>query len=368
MLIQQNHPGTFLERGAAVPFTTPALIGTRARPAAESGIELIMPNPSGARGSYLFSWGDLGAFCQPTLHDLALSDRVNGLLVITPHTIRRTANEVAAQGFAGRAVAEAAKAALQKQQDCALATNFALLTTLLRQIDPPVAGTGSAEAEDPSQFQKRAKRLLAKFAPQLGLDGTQVANMLEELASIFLRVGVGDTVPNAHLTLVVAELREFIADLRRWAAQRDAPSSEVARQIADQAGLTLRMAEQLVAALHHRARDVVQLLRDRLAAKGALAAEIARPDWLLDGWEQICLRWRATPPEARETVIAELAAMLPAIPDEASDWGLDPGDDFDRSWLRKVRAGYDWRSGLVAFQAVERGEKVLELGYARGLG
>ena len=364
MLIQQNHPGTFLERGAAVPFTTPALIGTRARPAAESGIELIMPNPSGARGSYLFSWGDLGAFCQPTLHDLALSDRVNGLLVITPHTIRRTANEVAAEGFAGRAVAEAAKAALQNQQQCALATNFALLKALLRQIEPPLAGAGSAAPEDPS----RAKQLIAKFAPQLGLDGTQVANMLEELASIFLRVGVGETAPAAHLPLVIGELREFIADLRRWAAQRDAPSSEVARQIADQAELTLRMAEQLVAALHHRARDVVQLLRDRLAAKGALAAEIARPDWLLDGWEQICLRWRATPAEMGETVLAELAAMLPAIPDEASDWGLDASDDFDRSWLRKVRAGYDWRSGLIAFQAVERGEKVLELGYARGLG
>src|ERR1700712_5461419 len=50
------HPTTFLERGVAVPFTTPMLAGTRARPAEKQGLELVIPNPSGGRGVYIMAW------------------------------------------------------------------------------------------------------------------------------------------------------------------------------------------------------------------------------------------------------------------------------------------------------------------------
>jgi hypothetical protein len=67
-------PTTFLERGVAVPFTTPILIGARARPGERKPLELIVPNPSGARGVYILPWDGISGLCKPTVHDRRLSD------------------------------------------------------------------------------------------------------------------------------------------------------------------------------------------------------------------------------------------------------------------------------------------------------
>ena len=61
-LIQAYLPATFLERGVAVPFTTPMLAGTRARPSERGGTELLVPNPSGGTGVYILPWGSLRDF------------------------------------------------------------------------------------------------------------------------------------------------------------------------------------------------------------------------------------------------------------------------------------------------------------------
>jgi len=339
------------------------LIGTRARPAERDGIELIVPNPSGGRGVYLFDWAQLEQVCQPSLHDLALTERVTRLRLITPATIRRAASEVAAAGLAGREVAAAAAKALRLETQAGLLTNFTFLVTLMRQIEAPVAGQPPPEREDPTRLQQRAKKAIAEFAPQLKLNATEIANMLEELAEIFVRVGLAGTSAQAFLPRLVRILRHFKRDLAAWAAVTDGPTAELGRQIASQAGTTLLFAEPLIAACHSRAQNVVQLLRDNISGPAKLASEIARPDWLLDGWELVCLRWRASAQEERPQVIEELATMLPAIPDEVEDWGYNGDGGFDRSWLRKVRSGHDWRSGLAAFHAIERGEETLRLAY-----
>src|ERR1700712_948232 len=94
-LIRPYHPVTFLERGVAVPFTTPMLAGTRARPADKGGLELVIPNPSGGRGVYIMAWTSISALCTPTLHDRQLNERIATLTNVTPHTIRQVGREVA---------------------------------------------------------------------------------------------------------------------------------------------------------------------------------------------------------------------------------------------------------------------------------
>ena len=364
MLIEKYRPGTFLERGVAVPFTTPMLIGARARPGEREDIELIVPNPSGGRGVYMFSWSALSQFCQPTLHDLALTDRVASIRPITPSAIRRAAESVAAEGLAGHAVATLATKALERDQQAGLLTNFRLLIGLMQQIEAPAPGQLPLERENPLQLQTRARRAIGLFAPKIGMDGDQVANALEELAQAYTRLGVGGPNEQAHLPRLLVELRRFRREMSIWAAAHDGPTHEMSLQIAAQADSTVELAQPMIAAAHTRAANVVQLLREHLIAPDKLAAELARPDWLLDGWEMVCLRWRATAPDEREAVIEELAAMLPPIPEEAAEWGLDLNVDLDRNWLRKVRSGHDWRSGILAFHAIERGEETLRLTYA----
>ncbi len=364
MLIEKYRPGTFLERGVAVPFTTPMLIGSRARPGEREGLELVVPNPSGGRGVYLFDWSGIAQFCQPSLYDLALTERVAAMRSVTPASIRRAAEMVAAGGLAGREVADAATWALRHEQQSGLLANFTLLIGLMQQIEAAKPGQIPLECENPAQLQQRARHAIAIFAPKIGMDGDQVANELEELADIFVRVGVGAAANQAHLPRLLAKLKRFRGELSAWAATTNSPVGDVARQIAAQAASTIETAEPMIAAAQARTNDVVQLLRDNFSAPIKLAGEIARPDWLLDGWEFVCLRWHAAADEDRETVIEELAALLPAIPDEAEKWGLGALVEFDRSWLRKVQSGHDWRTGILAFQAIARGEETLRLAYA----
>ena len=86
-LVASHHPTTFLERGVAVPFTTPMLLGARARPSDRGGIELIVANPSGGRGTYILPWVGICRLCHPTVHDTRLYQRIAGSQGVTPASI-----------------------------------------------------------------------------------------------------------------------------------------------------------------------------------------------------------------------------------------------------------------------------------------
>jgi hypothetical protein len=109
--VQGFMPTTFLERGVAVPFTTPLLAGARARPGGRNHLELIVPNPTGGAGVYILPWDDVAALCRPTVHDRQLSKAVASLRTVTPAMTRRVAREVAVVGLAGRGAAAAARSA-----------------------------------------------------------------------------------------------------------------------------------------------------------------------------------------------------------------------------------------------------------------
>ena len=83
---QAYQPATFLERGVAMPFTTPQLAGARGRPDVRVGLEVILPNPAGGRGVYVLPWAGVRELCRPTVHDARLQQLVAELKVVTPNT------------------------------------------------------------------------------------------------------------------------------------------------------------------------------------------------------------------------------------------------------------------------------------------
>lgn len=360
-LIERFQPATFVERGVAIPFTTPMLSGTRARPDDRSGMELVVPNPGSGQGVYVFNWSHLAKFCQPSLHDLALTERVAALRSLTPATIRRVSREVATEGLAGREVALAADRSRGDDEQATVVTNYHLLVRLMRQIAANDPSKFPAERESALLVQRRARESIAIIAPQIGLLPDQLAVNLEELAEICLRVGVGNAGITAQAPLMIKELHRFRAGIAAWVAARDGDRADQARYILSEADALLELAEPLVAASQRRAFDVLQLLRDYSAAPAKLAAEFARTDWLLDGWALMCARWRAAPPDQYDEVIEELAAMLPPMPAEALEWGYRLSVGIERIYRRHVPAGHDWRTGLLAFQGIERGEQALRL-------
>ncbi len=97
-LIQSRHPATFAERGVALPTTTPLLSGARGRPGARGDLDLLIPNPTRGRGTYILPWSGIGAFCRPTLHErLAVADTVS------PAAVRDAAGACGGDGRGGAA-------------------------------------------------------------------------------------------------------------------------------------------------------------------------------------------------------------------------------------------------------------------------
>ena len=92
-----------------------------------------------------------------------------------------------------------------------------------------------------------------------------------------------------------------------------------------------------------------------------LGREIARPEWLLDGWERICLLWRAADERInRQMTLTEMVALVPTVPREADEW-VEGSLDFGSLNVRKgrmVMLGEDWRTGVTTTDLVARNERI----------
>ena len=361
--LQPYHPTTFLERGVAVPFTTPMLAGTRARPMERAkgepgGAELIVPNPSGGAGAYILPWSAVRDLCRPTLHDTQLNERVAALPTITPAGIRDAAREIAEDGLAGRAARQAVAAARAQEQQDRLLTNFLLLLALVKQCEPPGSNPTPPEQEQPAVLEQRAKRVIAQLGPRIGLSADRIARGMEELAVLLNPIGIGRNLTQARFARAVAALSALRDDAGVWADTHDDDSASNARMIADVANLTLACADKTIADARALADDMPALLARWDTKRDTIGQIVTRPDWLLDGWEQICLIWAdAGDAPERRAALTEIALMVPIIPREAASWMDDMvlPDDASR-FRRNVKINHDWRTGMTVFERIARNE------------
>ena len=93
---------------------------------------------------------------------------------------------------------------------------------------------------------------------------------------------------------------------------------------------------------------------------GPGCAILIRPEWLLDGWGQMCGMWEAVArderPLQRET-LQQIRAALPMLdPSDREAANAVAGTDirFDRG--RRVRVREDWRTGLTVLESRSRAE------------
>jgi len=351
-------PTTFLERGVAVPFTTPQLAGARARPGERKPLELVVTNPSGGRGVYIVGWDDVCSLCSLTLHDRRLIDAVSKLRGVTPLTIRHAAREVAAEGLAGGGAVTAVRRAREADDMARVQANFDLLLELLRQTEPKGEHLTPPEKARPLELEHRGKRAVARVAPKLGCPPESVVSALEQLARLFESVGV------AHSARVPAEIATLIRvrkEVLAYAERDSEENTDQARLVANVADLTIMLASATLDDARALAGDMLGLLRSWATDPGAPARLLARPDWLLDGWDRICAVWDTAP--ATEQIVAEMAALVPVVPREADQWlRYRCGDAFDlpRYRSRVVQQMEDWRTGVTVFDVVARNEAVLE--------
>ncbi len=361
--LQPYHPVTFLERGVAVPFTTPMLAGTRARPRERGGTELIVPNPSGGSGAYVLPWNGVRDLCRPTMHDAQLNAMIAELAAITPSDIRAAARTIAAEGLAGRPARTAADAAAAQEQRDRLVTNFLLLLELVKQAEPPGSNRVPPEQEQPAILERRARSVITQIAPLLSLSPDRVANGLERLADLFCPIGIGKDARDARHVRLIDSLIGLRDRMTGWANSHHDDSVPAARMVANVADVTLSCAAAILASTRAMVDDLPALLRSLDAAPTTVIERATRMDWLLDGWEQICLVWQtAETAVTQRAALADMALMVPVLPREVVSWMDNTVLADDVGHLRRfVPINQDWRTGVTVFDLVARNEHIRAL-------
>jgi hypothetical protein len=358
------HPTTFVERGVAVPFTTPLLAGTRARPAEKQGVELVIPNPAGGRGVYIMAWTSISSLCCPTLHDRQLNERIATLTTVTPSIIRRVAREVAAEGLAGEEAIDAARKAAEHDRGDRLVANYLLLMALVGQVNVTLASDKSPRAPDPAQTQERARIAVNIIAPRLGRSAHWVAAALEGIGDAMASIGIDVNSTTSRVPRLLKLLQDCLREVADWSrAQQSDDQASYAEMICSVADCTLTLAQSTLLQARTLTNDVVGLLRSWAIDPDRVVRLAGRPEWLLDGWEQICLLWSfADDDGARRGALVEMVQLLPVLPREAREWtDLVLETEISVRLRRLIPLNEDWRSGATVFDLIARNEHIRAL-------
>jgi hypothetical protein len=272
--------------------------------------------------------------------------------------IRNAVCEVAAEGLAGRSASAAARRAHDSDEQALLQTNFDLLLELVRQTERPGEYATPPEQARPLELELRGKRAVARIAPKLGCTTEAVATALEQLAAVFRSVGVRQP---ARVPREIDSLRRVRQQVMQFADGSPDESINETSLVANAADLTIMLAQSTLADVRAVPRDMEALLRRWAKDSAEVAQLLARPEWLLDGWQRVCALWDSTP--ATGQTVVEMAALVPVVPREADQWlshRLGALVDVPQYRSRIVQALEDWRTGVTLPDLVARNESILE--------
>lgn len=401
-LFQSYQPRAFRERGVAAPFTTPMLAGARMRCALTTevtttervmgrsngrpgggdagqcgpSLEILVPNPSGTRGVYIMPWADIGQLCCPTMHDVrfgqALYGRLNiargGARAMGPMLVRQVSRDVALQGVAGRAAARAAHAILDHEAHVRVATRSTLLNALIVACEPADSGWPPPQLTDHDDRERRGYLALTTLGHRDQAPIESILDRLEFVTDCCVDIGVGDAAQAASMPVLLTELGQLREEMSAWLLD----AGRVARpgQRADPATTLIVAIERVMAlagaqlaAVRALLRDVAVLMLRARTDPDELAALCARPGWVTDGWERILRLWQTAPtPRERAIALAEMASLIPQIPEELEIWLSLP---VGASIQLNQRAPQGVRAVPVEFSLVDRiarNEQILALG------
>ena len=102
------------------------------------------------------------------------------------------------------------------------------------------------------------------------------------------------------------------------------------------------------------------MLRNWAVDSSSVIQLAGRPEWLLDGWEQICLVWNhAQDNAARRLALVEIADYIPALPRELNEWGGGRAN-LDDVFAEQghITLNEDWRTGATVFDLIARNERL----------
>ena len=363
-LTEFHDPGTFRSRGVAAAFTTPALAGTRIRASKRSDVELVVPNPAGSQGVYIVHWPGVRALCNPTVHDTILFRRLSAAPRVDPRSVRETGLAVALEGYAGRDAATAAEIVIDRDRSHLRSANRFLLTALIGQVEPGDKTAGWSHEPSP-ELERQARHVLRRLAGSLDQPATHLASALAAMGQAYAPVCGGAQGPrSARIPRLISRIQHCHADLSHWLdADSENDISGLGAVVKTLAKVAQTGAEALLAEIHAALADPVTLLKRWIADPVRAFDQACRVDWLLDGWEPVCLLWSAAASStARRKAMLEIAQQLPVMPRETATWINVAGLQEAMVPNRRVISHNDaWRTGSAAFTLIHRNETIRAL-------
>lgn len=343
-------PLAMAERTVGLPFTTPLICGAKARLAKGGSVELLVPNPSGARGFYVLDLRATREYCQLTVHDEMLLENLLAMDAITPASVRRCARAVAIAGAAGREAAAAARKAAERDDGIVNVTTYLMLMRLLRKVGIDERTLRQPAGKDQA-LQAELKRRLVALTPKIGLTADEVLDTVGDIAFYASAIGFAGSDIRTRHPVILEQLRPFAQAIARWSALESGDGKERAEQVIDCATWTLREVGPLIVDCQTRLEDIPELVRDWRDDRDGVRERFALPDWLLDGWPEIVNLWEAAAGEDRSmqrAAVAQIHRLLP-LAQMIAEHGTVEVVRVESSMIRSrsVKLHEDWKTGVV---------------------
>jgi hypothetical protein len=200
-------------------------------------------------------------------------------------------------------------------------------------------------------------------ATRLGCTPAAIGRGLTALVWPFAAVGLDAEGDTPRLVGVLAGMHRLLADLAAW-PEAGSGATGLAAELIRYLQVSIACATVLLRDTRALPGNMMALLRGWLLAPAEALSQVERLDWLLDGWEPLCLLWQtAGQTGERRAALVEIATVAPVLPPQIQDWigqTLEPAVLLP-GW-RVVSLGDGWRTGSSAFALVARNEQLRALG------
>ena len=350
-------PATFEERGAVVPFTTPALSLSRVRRDARQRMILLMPNFGGTEGAFVVPWNAVREVTTMSVHDRALHEEIEASEAVSPEQLRGCALRIGQTGLAGPMVAEASRLAIEAEKRKLAELHFLLIISLLNSMG---LATEELMALNPNSeaWRARAKVLLGQAGQRIGIDVNDIYTRVAALARVLVPVGLSAGRQEGRLRGVLNGFADFRDTITEWSESEKSELAPFANFVGFIADDTLRSADRLFRQLDAGVRDMVSVVRDWNTHAKAVVGLTGKLCWLLDGWDFIFVFWdqvQNDPIEIQREAVGRIVRVLPLIPRNEAE---GPQDELEQRQQqlqgRQLQSNADWRRARADLDLVTR--------------
>jgi hypothetical protein len=275
------------QRGASVPFQTPALRMARVCEDERDGMIAILRDFANNGTSYVVPWKSLPALVKLTTEDAALHRAVAETKAATPAAIRAVVSELALSGALG-AEAKAREAARLRTKAAYVGNVEAIL--ILHLLNSAGADLTNLIIDPDRRQAPETRSAIAAAAKLIGVRRDEIYERTSEFAKVIQPVGFSVTagpVSPGWLRVLHEELVAFGRDAASTAMTAPDDVAKALRLVVEAANGTAEISGAVIGMIDYAILDIAATIRRSQTELPVLRQVIDRLSWTLDEWPDL---------------------------------------------------------------------------------